>query len=117
MAGTGVFLGDNRLERAKGLGATAVVNSTDGKAAEAVLKLTGSRGVDTAIEAVGIAATFELCQEIIAPGGTIASSWPWLITMPFPGRIEAIGLAEGTPVEKGKVVHPTEACAATGPGT
>ena len=27
-----------------------------------------------------------------------------LITMPFPGRIEAIGLAEGTPVEKGKVV-------------
>jgi len=68
-----IDLDDNRLERAKGLGATAVVNSTDGKAAEAVLKLTGSRGVDTAIEAVGIAATFELCQEIIAPGGTIAN--------------------------------------------
>ncbi len=68
-----IDLDDSRLERAKGLGATAVVSSADGKAAEAVLKLTGNRGVDTAIEAVGIAATFELCQAIIAPGGTIAN--------------------------------------------
>lgn len=68
-----IDLDGNRLERAKGLGATAVVSSADGKAAEAVLKLTGNRGVDTAIEAVGIPATFELCQEIIAPGGTIAN--------------------------------------------
>ena len=37
------------------------------------MKLTGGRGVDTAIEAVGIPATFELCEEIIAPGGTIAN--------------------------------------------
>ena len=37
------------------------------------MKMTGDRGVDTAIEAVGIPATFELCQEIIAPGGTIAN--------------------------------------------
>ena len=63
----------NRLERAKSLGATAVVSSADGKAAETVLKLTGNRGVDTAIEAVGVPATFELCQAIIAPGGTIAN--------------------------------------------
>lgn len=68
-----IDLDANRLERAKSLGATAVVNSADGKAGEAVLKMTGNRGVDTAIEAVGIAATFELCQEIVAPGGTIAN--------------------------------------------
>ncbi len=68
-----IDIDDGRLERAKGLGATAVVNSTDGKAAEAVLKLTNNRGVDTAIEAVGMPATFELCQDIIAPGGTIAN--------------------------------------------
>lgn len=68
-----IDLDANRLERAKSLGATAVVSSADGKAGEAVLKLTGNRGVDTAIEAVGIPATFELCQEIIAPGGTIAN--------------------------------------------
>ena len=37
------------------------------------MKLTGDRGVDTAIEAVGIPATFELCEEIVAPGGTIAN--------------------------------------------
>jgi alcohol dehydrogenase len=35
--------------------------------------MTGGRGVDTAIEAVGIPATFELCEEIIAPGGVIAN--------------------------------------------
>ena len=37
------------------------------------MKLTGGRGVDTAIEAVGIPATFELCEDIVAPGGTIAN--------------------------------------------
>ena len=63
----------NRLEVAKTFGATSAVNSSDGKAKEAVLKMTGARGVDTAIEAVGIPATFELCQQIIAPGGTVAN--------------------------------------------
>ena len=37
------------------------------------MKLTGGKGVDTAIEAVGVPATFELCEEIIAPGGIIAN--------------------------------------------
>jgi threonine dehydrogenase-like Zn-dependent dehydrogenase len=58
---------------ARRFGATAAVSSKDGKAAEAVMKMTGARGVDTAIEAVGVPATFELCQQIIAPGGTIAN--------------------------------------------
>src|SRR5271154_118417 len=68
-----IDLDDNRLEVAKRFGATAVVISTDGKAVEAVMKLTGGRGVDTAIEAVGIPATFELCESIGAPGGVIAN--------------------------------------------
>jgi alcohol dehydrogenase len=68
-----VDLDDNRLEMAKRFGATAVVNSTDGKALEKIMKMTGTRGVDTAIEAVGIPATFELCEAIVAPGGTIAN--------------------------------------------
>ena len=68
-----IDLDDSRLEVAKRFGATASVNSSDGKAAEAVMKLTGERGVDTAIEAVGIAATFELCEQIVAPGGIIAN--------------------------------------------
>ena len=64
---------DNRLSVSQRFGATACVNSSDGTAAAQVMKLTGGRGVDTAIEAVGIAATFELCQDIVAPGGTIAN--------------------------------------------
>lgn len=68
-----IDLDDNRLDVAKRFGATAAINSRDGKAAEAVMALTGKRGVDTAIEAVGVPPTFELCQQIIAPGGTIAN--------------------------------------------
>jgi alcohol dehydrogenase len=68
-----IDLDDNRLAVAKRFGATSVVNSADGKALETVMKITGDRGVDTAIEAVGIPATFELCTTIIAPGGAIAN--------------------------------------------
>ena len=68
-----IDLDDNRLEVAKRFGATAAINSADGKALETVMKMTDQRGVDTAIEAVGIPPTFELCQKIVAPGGTIAN--------------------------------------------
>jgi alcohol dehydrogenase len=68
-----IDLDDNRLEVAKRFGATATINSTDGTVLETVMKMTGKRGVDTAIEAVGIPVTFEMCQKIIAPGGTIAN--------------------------------------------
>jgi alcohol dehydrogenase len=50
-----------------------MVNSSDGRAAATILKLTDGRGADTVIEAVGIPATFELCEEIVAPGGVIAN--------------------------------------------
>jgi len=68
-----IDLDDNRLDVARRFGATATINSGDGKAAEAVMAMTGGRGVDAAIEAVGIPATFELCEKIIAPGGTVAN--------------------------------------------
>lgn len=68
-----VDLDDNRLAMAKRFGATATINSGDGKAVDAVMKLTAGLGVDTAIEAVGVPATFELCQQIVAAGGTLAN--------------------------------------------
>jgi alcohol dehydrogenase len=68
-----IDLDNNRLEMAKRFGATTIINSSDGKAVEAVMKMTGKRGVDTAIEAVGIPATFELCEKLVAAGGTIAN--------------------------------------------
>lgn len=68
-----IDLDDNRLEVARRFGATRTINSGDGKAAETVKALTGGQGVDTAIEAVGVPATFGLCQELVAPGGIIAN--------------------------------------------
>jgi len=49
-----IDLDDRRLEVARRLGATQTINSADGKAAETVKTLTAGRGVDTAIEAVGV---------------------------------------------------------------
>jgi alcohol dehydrogenase len=63
----------NRLEVAKGFGATKVVNASEPKAVEKLMALTGGEGFDVAIEAVGIPATFDTCQAIVAPGGFIAN--------------------------------------------
>jgi alcohol dehydrogenase len=68
-----VDLDDNRLKIAKRFGATSTVNSTDVNAADMIMKMTGKRGVDTAVEAVGIPATFELCEKIVTAGGHIAN--------------------------------------------
>jgi alcohol dehydrogenase len=68
-----IDLDDGRLAVATRFGATHTINSGDGQAAENVMKLTAQSGVDTAIEAVGVPATFELCQQIVAAGGTIAN--------------------------------------------
>ncbi|MBX3709700.1 MAG: zinc-dependent alcohol dehydrogenase family protein [Gammaproteobacteria bacterium] len=64
---------DHRLEIAKRLGATSVINNENTKAIERVMEITNGRGVDTVMEAVGVPATFILCQEIVAAGGTIAN--------------------------------------------
>ncbi len=64
---------DNRLEAAKKFGATNIINSQKNDAVKAVFALTENKGVDVAVEAVGVPATFELCQSIIAPGGHIAN--------------------------------------------
>jgi alcohol dehydrogenase len=63
----------NRLETAKKFGATTIINADDGKAVEKIMNMTGGRGVDTAIEAVGVPASFITCEDIVAPGGIIAN--------------------------------------------
>lgn len=68
-----IDLDDNRLQAARSFGATRVVNGAREDAVRRVLELTGGRGVDVAIEAVGVPKTFELCQELVAPGGAIAN--------------------------------------------
>lgn len=64
---------DNRLNVAKGFGATHLMNNSTEDVVKKIMDLTSGRGVDTAIEAVGIPATFELCEAIIGPGGHIAN--------------------------------------------
>jgi alcohol dehydrogenase len=68
-----IDLDDKRLAVAKQFGATTLINSADGLATDHVLKLTQGAGVDVAIEAVGIPATFDICQGIVAAGGRIAN--------------------------------------------
>lgn len=68
-----IDLDDNRLDVAKTFGATHIINSNNKNAIEEVLSLTNGKGVDVAIEAVGIPATFELCEAIVGAGGHIAN--------------------------------------------
>ena len=68
-----IDLDDNRLAVARRFGATHTINNADGKTVDKVKALTGGQGVDTAIEAVGVPATFQLCQDLVAPGGVIAN--------------------------------------------
>lgn len=68
-----IDIDEGRLEIARRFGATHAINSADGKAAGKVMALTAGRGVDTAIEAVGVPATFLLCQDIVGAGGVIAN--------------------------------------------
>ena len=64
---------DNRLEMSSRFGATTTINNRDGKAVEKIMKMTDGRGVDTAIEAVGVPSSFVTCEDIVAPGGVIAN--------------------------------------------
>jgi alcohol dehydrogenase len=64
---------DNRLAVSKQFGATQTVNNGNEDAIKRIYELTGNKGADVVIEAVGVPATFELCESIVAPGGHIAN--------------------------------------------
>jgi len=62
-----------RLDRALANGATDAIDSARFDVRERIELLTAGRGVDVAIEAVGIPETFELCADIVRPGGRVAN--------------------------------------------
>lgn len=64
---------DKRFAIARRFGATHIVDSATTDAVRAIAALTDGRGVDTAVEAVGVPATFELCQALVAAGGATAN--------------------------------------------
>ncbi|HLS64734.1 MAG TPA: zinc-dependent alcohol dehydrogenase family protein [Ruania sp.] len=68
-----IDLDDNRLELATTFGATDSVNNSRADWKDQVLAMTDGLGVDVAVEAVGVPATFEMATELIRPGGTVAN--------------------------------------------
>jgi len=68
-----IDLTDSRLDAAKLFGADVVVNNGREDALGVVQELTGGLGADVAIEAVGIADTFELATTLIRPCGHVAN--------------------------------------------
>lgn len=68
-----IDLDDARLERARELGADVTINNASGTALAVIQQLTGGLGADVAIEAVGTPETFELCTELVRPGGRVAN--------------------------------------------
>jgi alcohol dehydrogenase len=68
-----IDLADARLARAREFGADVTINNGTEDAKKLVMELTGGLGVDVAVEAVGVPETFELCAELIRPGGRVAN--------------------------------------------
>jgi alcohol dehydrogenase len=62
-----------RLDRAAKLGADTTINNASENAVEKVMDLTDGLGADAVMEAVGIPETFELCTELVRPGGHVAN--------------------------------------------
>lgn len=67
-----VDLDENRLDVAKKWGATRTFDASDPDLAKKIMELTDGDGVDVAVEAVGVPATWDLCQKTVAAGGHIA---------------------------------------------
>jgi alcohol dehydrogenase len=68
-----IDLADARLESAKRFGADVTINNGHEDAVAIVQALTDGLGADVAIEAVGVPESFELCTELVRPGGHVAN--------------------------------------------
>jgi alcohol dehydrogenase len=64
---------DSRLDAAKQFGADVVINNSVANVHSEIQWLTDDLGVDVAIEAVGVPETFELCADLVRPGGHVAN--------------------------------------------
>jgi S-(hydroxymethyl)mycothiol dehydrogenase len=82
-----VDVAPEKLEHARALGATDVVDASAGDPVEAVRELTGGRGVEFAFSAIGAAAGMDQAIRMCAYAGTAT-----LVGMPHPGAKLAIDL-------------------------
>lgn len=83
-----------RLEMARRLGADHAINSADVDAVDEIMKITDGRGVDVAIEALGLQATFEAALRVLRPGGTLSSLGVYSKDIMIPIGAFAAGLAD-----------------------
>jgi threonine dehydrogenase-like Zn-dependent dehydrogenase len=84
---------ENRLTLSKRMGADEVIDFTQEDPVAAIKRLTGGRGVDVAIEALGTQGTFENCVAATRPGGIISSLGVYggKIEIPLEGYVYGIG--------------------------
>lgn len=90
----GVDTVPTRMEMAKKLGASHVIDFKKGDPVEQIMKLTEGRGVDVAIEALGTQGTFESCLKSLRPGGKLSSLGVYSNDLKIPLGAYAAGLGD-----------------------
>jgi alcohol dehydrogenase len=86
----------NRLSMSRQVGADISVNFHDGDPVAAIMQLTGGRGVDVAIEALGTQSTFQSALRVLRPGGTLSSLGVYSSDLTIPLGAFAAGLGDHT---------------------
>lgn len=87
---------DARLAVSKKLGADVTLNYTKCDVVDEVMKLTGGRGADSSIEALGTQATFQQALQVLKPGGTLSSLGVYSKDLTIPMANFAAGLGDHT---------------------
>jgi len=84
----------HRLHMASRWGADVTLNIHDCDPVDEIMKLTGGRGADSAIEALGQLGTFESALRSIKPGGTLSSLGVYASDLKIPLGAFAAGLGD-----------------------
>lgn len=85
---------DERLAMAKSLGADITLDFRKVDVVAEILKLTGGRGVDASIEALGLQTTFESALRVLKPGGTLSSLGVYSENLTIPLDAFSAGLGD-----------------------
>jgi threonine dehydrogenase-like Zn-dependent dehydrogenase len=92
----GVDGNDHRLGISKKMGADVTLNFNNCDVIAEVMKITGGRGADAAIEALGTQGTFESALKVLKPGGTLSSLGVYSSDLKIPLGAFAAGLGDHT---------------------
>lgn len=83
-----------RMKMAQTMGATHVVDFSKVDPVDEIRKITGARGVDVAIEALGRQETFEAALRVLRPGGTLSSLGVYSSDLKIPLDAFSAGLGD-----------------------